>query len=275
MKYFVSLIVVTCCLISTNLLAQDSLAKHPILTKKFFISTGVFLPSKNIKIKANGSTPNEEIDFGKTFDFNDSEITFAASVKWRFAKNWNLGMEYYSIKNGATRSIEQDIEWNDYTFKAGLSVGAGFDLDLYRVFFGRNISTGPKHELGGGIGIHAMDITTYLEGEAFLDDLNTGFRRESITALAPLPNIGFWYFWAPSEKFLVTARLDWLSVKISNIKGSLLNLAPGIQYQLFKNIGVGASYRYFNLNVDIEDNNWDGGVALSFHGPMFSLTGNF
>lgn len=263
------------CLVIPNSFGQDSLAQHPALTKKFLVSAGVFLPSKNIKVKANGSTENEEIDFSKTFDFNDSEVTFAATAKWRFAKNWNMGVEYYSIKNGSTRSIEKDIEWNEYTFKAGLSVGAGFNLDLYRVFFGRNISTGPKHELGGGIGIHAMDITTYLEGEAYLNDLNTGFRRETITALAPLPNIGFWYFWAPNEKFLVTARVDWLSVKISNVNGLLWNLAPGIQYQLFKNVGVGASYRYFNLNIDIEDNKWDGGVGLSFHGPMFTLTGHF
>lgn len=275
MKYFTTLILATFCIITTNMLGQDALAKHPSLTKKFIISAGVFIPSKNIKVKANGSTPNEEIDFGKTFDFNDNETTFAGTAKWRFAKNWNLGVEYYSVKNAATRSIEKDIEWNDYTFKAGLSVGAGFNMDLYRVFFGRNISTGPKHELGGGIGIHAMDVTTYVEGEAYINDLNTGFKREAITAFAPLPNIGFWYFWAPNEKFLVTARLDWLSVKISNVKGSLVNVAPGIQYQLFKNLGIGASYRYFNLNVDVEDNNWDGGVSLRFHGPIFSLTGNF
>ena len=38
--------------------------KHPILTDKFYIEAGVFIPQKDIKFGADGSI-TEDIDFGK------------------------------------------------------------------------------------------------------------------------------------------------------------------------------------------------------------------
>lgn len=260
---------------SNFVFSQEDEDKHPYLTNKFTIGAGIFTPSKTLHVEAEGSTPNNVINFDETFDLNERETTFAGNVRWRFSKNWNVGVEYFAIKNGHTVSLEEDIEWGDNTYKAGLEVGGGFEIDMFRVFFGRNISTGKKHELGGGLGIHVMDILTFVQGEAFIGELNTGFKKEALTALAPLPNIGLWYYFTPSPKFLLMARVDWLSVKIGTVSGRLWNVAPGIQYQLFKNIGISASYRYFDLNVDIAENTGISNVNLRIDGPLFGITGNF
>lgn len=251
--------------------------KHPILEDRIISNVGLYVPSKSIKIGANGTNPNEEIDFGKDFDFNQNESTLALNFIWRFSKSkkWNVGVEYFQVKSGHKLMIEKDIEWQDVIYKAGASIEAGFGMSMYRVFFGRTISSGLKHELGVGLGVHAMDVSSFIKGEAFIDDATTSFENRSVSAVAPFPNTGMWYLYAPSPKWGLIARVDWLAVTVGEYSGSLWNLAPGIKYQILKNIGVGVNYRYFKTTLKVDKQNWDGKLSVLFQGPLFTISGNF
>ena len=63
--------------------------KNLILTNKFHIDAGAFFPSKTVKIGANASSPDDNIDLSESFDFNDNEITPYFKFDWRFA-NWKV-----------------------------------------------------------------------------------------------------------------------------------------------------------------------------------------
>jgi hypothetical protein len=257
-------------------LSTDSIdKKNPILTAKFLINTGFYFPSKNFNISADGSSDNNEIDFDETFDLKKSETTFAFNFLWRFGEKWHGSVEYFGVSSQNSKIIDREIEWEDDVFSAGAEVAASIKLNMFRIFFGRIISTGEQHEFGAGLGTHTMDIKTSLAGEVYVDESNTNFERKSVGIVAPLPNIGFWYFYAPTEKWALTARIDWFGIKIDNFSGSLWNLAPGVKYQAFKNIGFGLNYRYLTTKVDIDKEKWHGGVNFDFHGPLFTVSANF
>jgi hypothetical protein len=171
--------------------------------------------------------------------------------------------------------LEKDIEWGDVVYKTGIEVRAGFGMRMYRILFGRTITKGLKHEFGAGLGLHALDIETFIEGKAYINDLELDFERRSVTAVAPLPNVGVWYFYAPNDKWMFTARVDYFGLTVGNYTGNMWNLGPGISYQFHKNIGVGLKYRYFDLEVKVDKTNWDGRVSLIFHGPLFTVNANF
>jgi len=73
------------------------------------------------------------------------------------------------------------------------------------------------------------------------------------------------YSWSP--KWLFQARLDWLSVSIGNYSGSLWNAQTGIHWQTFKNIGFGLYYNGFNLDLDVDKNDWRGKAEFTQRGP--------
>ncbi len=256
--------------------------KNPILTDNFLIGVGIFNPLKKVNISAEGSIPTAEyidndLDFDNGFGLNDFETTFTFDFMWRFSKSnkWSLRAEYFKISNTEKAVLEEDVEWEDLIFREGTSVKGGFGLALYKIFIGRVISTGDKHELGGGLGVHALDVSAFIEGNAGINDDEIEFERSEVSVVAPLPNIGFWYFYAPTEKLSFTAKLDWFGISIGDFGGSLWNLSPGVNYQVYKNIGLGASYKFFRVDIDVDKDDWKGNFNMSFSGPALTINWYF
>lgn len=260
-------------------LAQSNDEKHPFLTNKYRIYAGVFLPAKTINIGADGSSPNDEINFEDSFQLNDNEPTLFLKFDWKFAKMWIVSGEYFSVKNAHTLSLEKDIEWEDIVFEKGSSVRGGFGINMFRTFVGRIISTGDKHEFGGGLGAHLMNTNAFIEGHLNISDSDDNeiikFEKRRVSATIPLPNIGLWYYFAPSKKWLLTARVDWFGISVGEYSGILWNVAPSVNYQIFKNIGIGLDYRFFKLKAKVNKTDWNGNFNMTFQGPLFTINASF
>ncbi|MGB5509024.1 MAG: hypothetical protein WBM95_08985, partial [Robiginitalea sp.] len=231
--------------------AQTVGDKNPMLTDRFLARAALFVPSRSVQVGARGniSTENtEDIDFDETFGLGGSQNTLNLDFMWRFSKSklWSVRGQYFRVGAEEETTLDREIEWEDVIYQAGARVKAGYGLSLYRIFFGRAISTGQKHELGGGLGVHGLYTNAFIEGEAFIDDASAGFRRENVSAFLPLPNIGIWYLWAPAPKWAFSAEVDWFGIKIGEYSGGLWNLSPGVTFQPFKTIGFSVKYHYIN-----------------------------
>jgi hypothetical protein len=67
--------------------------KHPILTSKFQLGVGMFIPNQKVKFSVDGSTDNNIIEFDESFDFNNNSVRPQISFDWRFSKKWKLVVE--------------------------------------------------------------------------------------------------------------------------------------------------------------------------------------
>ena len=292
MKYSIRFALVILSLLSTPLLfsQEDNSAtdltdaeeqKHPLLANRFTFYVGVYGSIKGIKVGVNGASDNEIIDFSEKVDFNNNELTLFLNFNWRFARMWSLSAEYFSVKNGINKEVEENFEWGDQIFTGGAGIKLGLNVSMYRVMVGRTISKGKKHELGAGLGAHTLDLESYIEGYAYIDNEETGegadvnFERNKVSVVAPLPNIGAWYFYAPNEKLMLTTRVDWFSISIGEYSAGMWNLGAGANYQFHKNIGVGLKYRYFDFTATVDKGKWDGEFSLIFQGPLLTINANF
>jgi hypothetical protein len=260
--------------------AQTVGDKNPMLTDRFLARAALFVPSRSVQVGARGniSTENtEDIDFDETFGLGGSQNTLNLDFMWRFSKSklWSVRGQYFRVGAEEETTLDREIEWEDVIYQAGARVKAGYGLSLYRIFFGRAISTGQKHELGGGLGVHGLYTNAFIEGEAFIDDASAGFRRENVSAFLPLPNIGIWYLWAPAPKWAFSAEVDWFGIKIGEYSGGLWNLSPGVTFQPFKTIGFSVKYHYINYYANVNQNNWNGSFDMIFEGPSIGLNANF
>jgi len=275
MKYGISIILLFILLIPKVYSQEKEEDENPLYTNKFVISGGLYSSAKSVGININGSGPNEIIDFSEGFDLNNNELTFFGSFDWRFAKRWIFTAEYFSIKNGNKWELEEDISWGDVTFKEGSNVKIGFGLDMYRAFVGWSVLQKPKHEIGMGLGVHDLQVSAFIAGDAYINDNDFKFERRSVSANAPLPNLGFWYYYVPTSKWFLTANLDIFSLTVGEYSGSLWNVRAGVNYQIFKHFGVGFSYRYFNFAAKVNKKYWEGDFNMIFQGPLLSIHANF
>lgn len=165
--------------------------------------------------------------------------------------------------------------WDDITFKAGSTVGAGVDFTVTRFFIGRELWTGPQYEFGLGIGLHWMDTSAFIEGQVITSESQTEFRRGDASFSAPLPNVGAWHYYSPSARWLLTASVDWLSASIGKYDDTLWNASAGVNYQVTDHFGLDLSYQFFSLDAGISDTDWNGRINLRQNGPLLALTANW
>jgi hypothetical protein len=270
------LLLIASCACSSPALAQESAAVHPWLEDDFIASLGGFLPSKEFRIRVDGNVPGRDIDFDKDAAVIDDETTAALSFRWKFGEKWSVAGQYYTTRDSRQAILQEDLTWRDNVLHAGSNVGAGADLDLFRVFFGREFFTdAPQHEFGLGAGLHWLQIGAYVEGEMFVNDESRGFRRESVTADLPLPNVGAWYWRSLSPRWLLTGRLDWFGASFGDYSGSLWNAGLGVNFQAWEHLGFGLSWQYFEVDVDVDKSNWHGNVQLIQDGPFLSVNVNW
>jgi hypothetical protein len=253
--------------------ASEAEGVHPFLASKYSLQVGVFSPSMNTTFSVNGSLggQNTSIDFEQQLDLGETDDILAVEFNWRYGAKWSLRMQHFEGGRRHRAVLADDIQWGDITIQAGSSVSAGADLKMTRVFFGRSFDSKLRHDYGIGMGLH------WLSTEAFIArDIIVSFAESrAVSASAPLPNIGTWYYYSPAEKWYVGGRLDWFSASVGDYSGRIINVAAGVNYQMFKHVGVGAKYQVFELSAEVRKSNWRGRVAVRYEGLYLYLSGNW
>lgn len=257
---------------------QDS-AVHPYLSGKYFASIGIFRTDQDMKLGLDASVdlpdpePAPYVDFSETLGFSSSDETFSAEIGWRFSDKWQLRGQYFRVDDNVRLTLEQDIEWGDAEFNAGTSVGAGTDMQITRLFFGRTFRSSDSSELGLGIGGHILDLEAYVDGNATIDGVDVGYRKERASVAQPLPNFGAWYLHAFNSNWAAVVRFDWLSADVGKYDGRIINSAASIGYAIGDHFGVSLAYNFFEIALDVDDDDWQGRMKIRFNGPYVAFTG--
>jgi hypothetical protein len=258
-----------------SVLAQVADDRHPILDKRFHLGAGVYFPDKNFKLSVAGRADPElrrEIDFEEALKIDNSETTSAAEFRWQFGEKWSVAGQYWTISDSSTAVLTEPIEWEDVVFKEGTIAGAGVELDVARLFFGRVFSSGSQYEFGAGAGLHWLQTSAYIEGQIKTSLGDTEEYRGSVSVDAPLPNIGAWYTYSWSPKWAFSTRVDWLSASVGDYSGSLWNASAAINWAVFEHFGVTAAWNFFKLDVDVDKSDWRGSVKSEQNGPYLAVT---
>jgi len=262
-------------LISPGVHAQsgDGDLRHPWLDSRFRLGIGEFFQSvdSSLSVGVAGEVLKREFDFEQSFGLDNSDNRGSANFYWGFGEKWSVALQYIDQGSSHQAVLDQDVSWEDLTLKAGSFVGGGVSTEVVRAFFGRKFAEGPNYEFGAGLGLHWLRLGAFAEGEFYLNDQPYRFERRSVSAEAPLPNIGAWYAYAFSQRWLAHARLDWFSASIDEYSGGLTNAAVGIAFQPWRHFAIGLDYNYFNLNVDVDSSNWYGSADFTREGPFLYL----
>jgi hypothetical protein len=250
---------------------------HPKMTSKYWANIGVFFSSRNFEASANGSIAGitTEFDFESSTGLDDHPDVLMAEFGWQFSPNWSAALQYFGSERRASRVLSESLEWRDLVFDVGVRVDAETSLDVTRVFFARRFRDEGPHSLRLGAGIHWLSIRASLAGDATLNDLSTEFRRSVVKTSFPMPNVGAWYRYSPSRRWLFNVRVDWLSASVDEYDGGIWNASADVDFNLWKNVGLGLRYQFFELDGAVKEENWRGEVKQTFTGPVVYISGHW
>ncbi len=257
-----------------NAQESDSSGKyHPFLSDNINIGLGVYRPSQKRRI---GADPNDGGSSGESLDASDSQSTGLLNFRWRFTKNWSFQGTYWSTDSESEATLTEDFEFQGQVFQKDSFIKSEIDTSITRLFWGRSFFRKPSTDWGVGLGLHWLAIDVFLEGQILaIPGPGLEFRRESASASVPLPNLGIWYMYSWSPKWVVTTRLDWLDITVEEFSGSLYDLSVGVNYQMSDHFGIGLAVNAFRLDVGVDRTDWTGELVLEQIGPRLNLTWNW
>ncbi|RJF85945.1 outer membrane beta-barrel protein [Sphingomonas cavernae] len=249
-------------------------ANAQALEDRFWLEASAYFPKVDTDVSVSSNTANNigtQIDLESDLGLDDDSTLPAFFAGVRIGGNFSIGAEYYSLGRDGTVDLARDITFDGVTYPAAASVTSSFNTDVYRLTLGYAFVRNDNLEIGGALGLHATDFEIQLEGTGNVGNTTGQFQSRRRSVLAPLPTVGLFATFEVAPRVTLNGRIDYLSLKIDDYDGRLINSQAAIMYRAFKNVGIGAMYRYVDYRVDVEKANWRGRVAYEFKGPAIFL----
>lgn len=256
----------TCALLAPVAIRAEDAAIHPKLAARAYLDVGGYVPAVDTRLRvdrAGGS--GTVLDLEDDLDFEDRPTFPFALVNLRLGQRWRIEGEYFSIDRDKTTVIDRTLEIGDETFEIGATVNSFFDTDVYRLSLGYAFLKRPNAEMGAVLGAH---VTTFDLGISAIGSGGNIDKAETADTLAPLPTIGLYGSYAFSPRWLMQGRADYFTLDYEEYSGTLLNFNIGLEFQLAKHVGLGAGYRYVDLEFTADKTLGVGSVGDDFSGEF-------
>lgn len=244
---------------------------------RYWLEAQAFWPDINttVSVAGAGGIVGTKIDLESDLKLKDRKSLPAIYAGARFGDHWSIIGEYYALNRSGSASASRDLTFDDVTFPAGASISSQFDTNVYRLAVGYSFIRNDKTDVGVSLGLHATDFKVELEGQGHIGSAAISSQTRKRDALAPLPTLGVYGAYQVTPKLLLGGRVDYLSLKVSDYDGRLVNAEARLSYRVFENVGVGVMYRYVDYDLNIDKERWNGEVAYKFKGPAIFLQAGF
>ena len=248
--------------------------------EKFTLSAGVFLPTFNTRLQINNTDLDlgDEIDVENDLGLKESETVFWFGGTWRFAPHHRVGVSYFQFKRDATKTLLKDIEIEDEVYPAGASLESEFKLQTIPITYYYTFRKRQNYQMSFSAGLHWMTLDLNIVGKADLGTV-TGDGNVSASANAPMPLFGLEYEHYFNSRWTMAIHGEIFGIDLSDdtfaFSGMITNLSVNTIYYFIDNVGAGVALNWFTIDIDIKDDDWNGGFDYEYLGPQFFVTARF
>lgn len=247
--------------------AAAQMAEH-----KFTIRTAAYFAKTDTQVSLQGS--------GELGDLIDLETDLGLDARsalpdldfyWRINDDWVLNAQFYALSRKASTMLDRELTIDDITYPVNAEVDARLTTRIYEASIGLLLLQRPKFEFGPTLGLHLTSFTFEAEGQGSVGGVSGTYSTRRRQIWAPLPTVGGFILWRPTEKLQLETRVDWLSLSIDEYRGAILNTEVGASYRIRPRINLGMLYRYVDYDLEVRRSKWTGEANYQFSGPAVFL----
>ena len=239
---------------------------------KFKILFGsYFVADTSTEVSVNGTVGNigTTIDMQRDLGADDRLSVPRIDGYYRFNYKHRIEFSWFNIERKGTKTISIDIDVGDENFLASEVIDSKVDTTFLKLAYGYSFYKSPKVELSFIAGLNLLDYSVVL------DNKTTG-KVERADVTAPLPVFGLSMDYTISPRWLVHYKVETFYIELgSEIRGSLLSAELGVEYRLFKNMGLGLAINRFALDAKVNTSSYSGGVTDLYRGSNLYVSAYF
>jgi hypothetical protein len=237
------------------------------------LQLGGYLPafSTNLRVDARvqGETVGTGIDFEEALGLDEDARIWRLDGRWRVGRKSRIGFAYYRFDRSAEAIVEEDIEWGNTIFPAGIGVIAGFDNRIIVLNYAQTFAETEQWDVAGSIGVHYMHFAASLEGTG-------GSQLEgSASAPAPLPMIGVDALYRASPQWRFGAKAEGLAISIGDYSGRWVDLGLTAEYFPAPHWAIGLGLNNLSIDLSADSENLLGELEYEQVGLRWFVTGWF
>jgi hypothetical protein len=248
--------------------AAEAIPKHTLLNDKVRITLGGFYAETNTTVRLDGNTAlGADVNFEDLLGLGSRKLVGEANVYWRFGERWRLDVNYFNISRTGSRTLTQDITWNDKIYTIGTDVNSESKISDLRTTVGYSVFKRLDKELGFGIGLHWTGLRFSLEASG------VGAQAKSVTA--PLPVVTMYSNVALTDTWAMSSRLDWLSLNYDQYSGSIRAVGFDFIYQPYTHVAFGVGWHAMILGLTVQYPDSRMQARLGLQGPAANMSYSF
>lgn len=239
----------------------DAVARDDDFTR-FELRVGTFITDRDTDLGLTTSAGlGTKFDFESDFGADSSNAVFRVDAVFRFSRKHRIDAAYFDLSRGATRTIDRQITIGDRVFDINANVVSDLSVKIFKFAYSYMFAAGDNYEFGPTIGIF------FQRNKARFEVVNLG-QVESDSLSLPLPVIGFRGGYDLTERLHLIGSGEFFFLKIDKYDGSLIDARGAIEFDLFRNIGVGVAYNWIKINVDVDNPNIDWNIDWRTSGVL-------
>ncbi len=257
----------------TALEAEPSL--HPYLDRSHQFLAGAYFQELHAEIReTKGPLPQQAVNL-RHLGVDDTHTTWQLEYRYRINERWGLVASAHTFSGQGTRGNSREFNFAGVRFGVGAKLHTKIDVDTYVFDVVYTTYRSPRAELAIGVGIHAFDFATKIEGQTLVgrDENSDSVAFEEF--LAPLPNVRLQGFYALDPRWSLTGGMGWMSADIDEWSGDFLHLYGRLQFLFTDKLGVALGYQFTDLDVSRDRRRRKSQYDLEFSGPSLQLTYGF
>jgi hypothetical protein len=246
-----------------------------LLEDAFQVSLGTYIVSADttIRLDATNEDTGTTVDWDRVVGGGDAS-RFRLDGAWRFGDRHKLRAMWFDFSRSRTETLDREIEWGDEVFPVSAEATAKTRFSIYEVAYEYAFLKRETLELTGTAGIHwtqyKAELSATLNGAS-----GTREASDSAKLNAPLPVVGVRGLWRIHRNFWLDGAVQYFALQYDVYDGSILDTRIGVLWQPSKWVGIGLGYNRFDVDVDLDDNDFQGKFEWVYDGPQLFYNVSF
>lgn len=250
---------------------------------RFRVRAGLFFADLETEV-ASGRLETglqELIDLERDLELPSSDEAFRVEGSLRLGRRSSVDFGYVGFSRSEESRIERRITFVDFTFLTAGTVRGTLDSDNPYVALRYDVVHARSFRLGASLGVDWVNLKAEVSGEGLIAGPN-GFliplavtREASLSVPAPVLGLQIEAAIVPRAVTLgASARA--IGVEVDEAEGHLLDASVRLEWFVLRNVGLGASYDWSELELDrLESDGFEYSFRYRYSGPRAFLVFTF
>lgn len=203
-------------------------------------------------------------DFESDLGADPSTTVFRIDGLYRFNKHHRLDFGWFALNRGATRAIDRELTIGDQVFAIDTTLDSTLNIDIFKAAYTYVFPIGENSELGLTAGLFAVKAAASFAA--------TNFGQVAADSLTiPLPVIGFRARHSFTPRFHANVSFETFFLTIGKYDGNLIDARFELEYDFFRNVGVGVAVNLIDIDVDVDNDVIDWQIDWKTRGVLLYM----